>query len=755
MVLGTYSCLIGQTIELEKSPHDLHFENLAESWDEAIPLGNGVLGALIWEKDHKLRFSLDRADLWDLRPMKNLDFPDWKYSWVYEQWKSDTYENVQNKLDVPYDKRPAPSKIPGAALEFDISSLGEIASVHLYVKNAVCEIQWKNGARLLTFIHAVEPIGWYRFEGLERPLPYELIPPAYNTPGENQEDNPVTGQDLRRLEYPEGKLSKNDYSSTYLQEGWGGFKYQAHTEHKVDAQSLTGTWSISAEFPAWEKTVRAMDIVKKHKSKQLSDTFKSHSTWWQEFWSKSSVTIPDAVLEKQWYLEQYKFGSVARASAPPISLQAVWTADNGKLPPWKGDFHHDLNTQLSYWPAYSGNHLSEEMGFVNWLWKHRETFKKYTSKYYEAEGLNVPGVTTLTGEPMGGWIQYALGPTVSSWLGHHFYLHWRYSMDQDFLNDKAYPWIKDVAVYLDGISQRDEYGKRKLPISSSPEIHNNSREAWFGKTTNFDLALIRWTYEKAAELATELGRKDEARKWEKILSEWPSLAVDEKTGLLLAPNTPYEESHRHFSHQIGYHPLGIVDISNGGKDRTTIENTINTLDEKGSSKWVGYSFSWLANMKARAFDGKGAAEALKIFATGFCLPNSFHVNGDQSGKGYSDFTYRPFTLEGNFAFAAGLQEMLLQSHTEVVHVFPAVPSDWKNVAFDQLRAEGAFLISATKANGMVKKVTIHSKKGGVLKLKNPFGHGSFNCTSKFRINEGNIVSIETKSDEVVELEFKE
>ncbi|CAN0568658.1 unnamed protein product, partial [Laminaria digitata] len=266
---------------------------------------------------------------------------------------------------------------------------------------------------------------------------------------------------------------------------------------------------------------------------------------------------------------------------------AVWTADNGKLPPWKGDFHHDLNTQLSYWPAYSANHLTEETGFINWMWKYRDTFKKYTSEYYETEGLNVPGVSTLAGEPMGGWIQYSFGPTVSAWLGHHFYLHWRYSMDEEFLKEKAYPWIKDVAIFLDATSQKDEKGWRKLPISSSPEIHNNSREAWFGETTNFDLALIRWTYQKAAELADELGNQAEADKWRKILSEWPYLAIDE-TGLMIGPNTLYAESHRHFSHQIGYHPLGLVDVSNGEKDIESIRKTINTIDTKGSSQFVGY-----------------------------------------------------------------------------------------------------------------------------------------------------------------------
>ncbi len=305
----------------------------------------------------------------------------------------------------------------------------------------------------------------------------------------------------------------------------------------------------------------------------------------------SSVQLPDKVLEKQWYLEMYKFGAAARKGAPPISLQAVWTADNGKLPPWKSDFHHDLNSQLSYWPAYSGNHLDLEEGFLEWLWMAREEGKKYTKWFYEAEGLNIPGVTTLRGQPMGGWIQYSFGPTVSAWLGHHFYLHWKYSMDKTFLRERAYPWIKDVVQFLDQITEKDETGMRKLPISSSPEIYGNAREAWFRETTNYDLALIRFAYSAAAELARELDLKEEAERWNSILKAWPQLTVDPESGLMFAPGFPYDESHRHFSHLMGFHPLGLVDQAHGEEDREIIFNTLRNLEKHGYDWWTGYSFS--------------------------------------------------------------------------------------------------------------------------------------------------------------------
>ncbi|MCB9208910.1 MAG: glycoside hydrolase N-terminal domain-containing protein [Ignavibacteriales bacterium] len=745
-----FSCT-QSVITPEKSQNDLVFDSLATSWDEAIPLGNGMLGALVWKNGKNLRISLDRADLWDLRPMDKLDFKNLKFKWVYDQWKNNTYENVQKYFDVPYDQRPAPTKIPAGALEFDIEKFGKIKEVRLYVKNALCEIVWESGAKLTVFVHATEPIGWYRFEGISSQINSELVPPPYEVKGNSTNVNSLTGQDLGRLEYKKGVINTSENSIIYDQEGWGGFKYKIHVNWAEEQNKLTGAWSISSEFPEWEKTEDATETIKKSFTNSFQSVLDSHLKWWKNYWSKSNISIPDSLLQKQWYLEMYKFGSAARKGAPPISLQSVWTADNGMIPPWKGDFHHDLNTQLSYWPAYAGNQLELEEGFIDWLWKYKDTFKKYTKDYYETKGLNVPGVTTLTGKPMGGWIQYSLGPTVSAWLAHHFYLHWQYSNDRKFLEEKAYPWIKDVAIHLDELSVIDgKTGRRKLPLSSSPEIFNNSREAWFEEITNFDLALIRWTFEKASELANELNLKTEAEKWERILNEWPDFAVDEKEGLKFSTKVPYFESHRHFSHLMAFHPLGLIDWSQGKESQNIISNTLRNLEKQGSDWWTGYSFSWLGNLYARAFDGEKAAEALRIFAECFCLKNSFHVNGDQCKAGHSKFLYRPFTLEGNFAFASAIMEMLIQSHTGVVKIFPAVPKEWKDISFKSLRTVGAFLVSAKMTNGQVVEVNIFSEKGGEIKMENPFNSRKYSTDKNVELHE-NILSINLEKGKTVNI----
>lgn len=268
--------------------------------------------------------------------------------------------------------------------------------------------------------------------------------------------------------------------------------------------------------------------------------------------------------------------------------------------------------------------------------------------------MNVPGVCTLQGVPMGGWIQYSMSQTVGAWLAQHFYLHWKYSMDRKFLEERAYPFLKDVATFLEHISVVDDKGVRKLVMSSSPEIFDNSIDAWFKDMTNHDLALMNFAFRAATDLAAELNRLEESAHWKQLYKQLPEYDLDKDGALAFAKGFPYNQSHRHFSHAMAIHPLGLIDWNQGEKSQNIIKATIKKLEDCGPDYWTGYSYSWFGNMKARAFDGGGAADELRTFAECFCLRNTFHANGDQTNSGKSKFTYRPFTLEGNFAFAAGI-----------------------------------------------------------------------------------------------------
>jgi alpha-L-fucosidase 2 len=704
---------------LQPGSNDLRFSQLPTRWDEALPLGNGVLGALIWQKNDRLRFSLDRVDLWDLRPMKGLDRPEFSYRWVQEQVAKKDYKIVQDYFDKPYDQEPGPTKIPGAALEFNTAEFGTVQSARLLVQDAVAEVKWQNGAVLRSFVHATEPVGWFRFENIPVDFALELIPPAYGKSIQEKAENAVVdGDDLVRLGYAQGKVSRQKNKITYHQTGWGGFSYDVTIQWIQKGKTLEGTWTIASDYPEKKKTTSLTKTAST--ARKYAADLVSHRNWWQRFWAKSAIQVPDSMLQKQWQLETYKFGATARADAPPISLQAVWTADNGRIPPWKGDYHHDLNTQLSYWPSYSGNHLEESIGYINHLEENLPVYRDYTKRYFGTDGLAVPGVTTLTGKEMGGWIQYSLSPTVSAWLAHHYYLHWRYSQDAVFLRQKAYPWLKGVAQHLEQLTVLDENGKRKLPISSSPEIKDNSLAAWFPTNTNYDLALMKFVFKAATEMATALGADTDAKHWQEIQNQWGVFALSDQKEMMFAASLPYNVSHRHFSHLMAIHPLGLIRWEDGAASQQVIQNSLALLDRIGPDWWCGYSYAWLGSLKARAKDGSGAAEALRTFASAFCSVNSFHLNGDQTKSGKSKFTYRPFTLEGNFAFAAGLQEMLIQSYAGFIEVFPAIPATWNEAGFTDLRTEGAFLVSAKKQAGFVKEITLKTEKGGTIRLKLPF-----------------------------------
>ncbi|KRT14730.1 hypothetical protein ASU31_17655 [Pedobacter ginsenosidimutans] len=690
-------------------PYNLSFPKLANKWDEAMPLGNGMLGVLIWEKNNKLRLSLDRADLWDER--KALDISKLNFKWVEEQVHQNNYAAVQKIGDEPYDNSPYPTKLPAAAMEFDIAKLGKVVSNELDIETALNTVKFENGTVFNCYIHAKRQRGYFSFENLKSTaiIP-NLIVHNYANNLIEKGDNSHAGEGLQKLGYAKGTVNNTINSVRYRQPTYQDHYYEVLVQWKIMANgNVIGSWTISndkaAKLPAISSTAKE------------PKGWNSHTKWWEDFWNKSNISVPDQLIQKQYYLEMYKLGCVARKGAPAITLQAVWTADNGSLPPWKGDFHNDLNTQLSYWPTYSANHLAEGATFTDWLWKIRKSNLTYTKQYFGVEGLNVPGVITLNGDPMGGWIQYSLSPTVSAWTSQHFYWQWKYSMDKAFLKSRAYPYIHEAATYLENITRLKD-GKRSLPLSSSPEYNDNSIKAWFLNWTNFDLALAKFLFNAAAEVSKAKGKIDESKHWAEMLNQLPDYEINE-TGFTIAPGSNLTSSHRHMSQYMAIYPLDLLDV-NREKDKTIIDNSLKRLEEIGTRAWCGYSFSWMASIYARAYQAGKAVKQLEIFASNFCSPNSFHLNGDQKGGQYSGFTYRPFTLEGNFAFAQGVQELLLQSRNGYIQAFPAVPQSWKDVTFNNLRAEGAFLVSGNKENGVPTTVKVYAEKAGVLRIKLPF-----------------------------------
>jgi alpha-L-fucosidase 2 len=169
------------------------------------------------------------------------------------------------------------------------------------------------------------------------------------------------------------------------------------------------------------------------------------------------------------------------------------------------------------------------------------------------------------------------------------------------------------------------------------------------------------------------------------------------------------------------YPLGFLNVEGSDRDKQIIRESLLQIDQLGTGYWCGYSFTWMACLAARIGESGRVLSMLDLYLRGFISRNGFHLNGDYKNLGLSRFKYRPFTLEGNFAAAQAVHEMLLQSWGGTIRIFPTVVEDWQDVAFSGLRAEGAFLVSAQRENGCTVRVRIETERDNLLKLKNPFG----------------------------------
>lgn len=411
-----------------------------------------------------------------------------------------------------------------------------------------------------------------------------------------------------------------------------------------------------------------------------------------------------------------------------MPLQGVWSADAGSLPPWKGDYHNDLNTQMTYLAYRTSGDFEEGACFLDYLFNLLPTFRQFAHDFYGAPGAAVPGVMSLAGQPLGGWGQYSLSPTMGAWNAHLFYLHWRHTGDGEFLRERAYPFCREIGTCLRALLKPDANGLLKLPLSSSPEIFDNTRRAFLKPNSNYDLASLKILVLALAEMGTVLGDK-EAAGWAETARQLGDFYTQPDATLLLDESTPLPGSHRHLSNLMPIHPFNLITTDGSEREQAIIRSSLAQWDQMGTSAWCGYSFSWMSCLRARVGDAETALRDLDIYARAFILRNGFHANGDQTKSGFSGFTYRPFTLEGNFLAMDAVHEMLLQSwdahpgtnESGAIRLFPSTPWRWHEAAFNDLRAEGGHKVSARRENNATTWFRVQAGTTGVVKIRDNFG----------------------------------
>ncbi len=678
------------------------------TWEKGVPLGNGETGGILWGGGTTVNMSLDRGDLWDLRTPEIFKRKDWNYATLERLVRAGDEKQIHTLFDDPYDKIAYPTKLPTGRLVLSFPQTEKVDTFSLDTQRAEATVGI-GAHRLTAFFSATSPVALLHISGAAPTL-------ALDSPS-----------GVQMLGYPPAHIDEGTIGGTHsismLQQGTDGFSYAVVVASRQQNNETTIAVAIVSSNEGKDPVLIGRERTTQALARGYDAILADHLAWWQKFEAISDVHVPDADVQKQYTLDRYFYGAASRKGAPPMPLQGVWTADEGGLPPWKGDYHNDLNTQMMYLAAPEAGLFKQNESFLDFNWKLLPAYRSFAHNYYNVPGAVVPGVEALDGQPLGGWSQYSLSPTMGAWVAQSFYLQWRYTMDPVFLRTRAYPFTEQIGVALESLLKPGADGKLKLPLSSSPEFFDNSMQAWLPPNSNFDLAQLRWLFGALAEMATAENNQTAATHWQSILARLDNFSTSDGK-LMLAPGVPFTMSHRHLSHIIAIHPLGVLTIDGGAKEKQLIDRSVDDFLSKGTKAWTGYTYSWVACLLARIGRADEALQYLNGYLQGFVYPNGFHVNGDQSGAGLSGFRYHPFTLEGNFLAMQAVQEMLLQSWGGQVRIFPAVPSTWKDVSFERLRAEGGYIVSAKRAGGHTVAVTITATADGVLRLPDPFDAGA-------------------------------
>ena len=264
-----------------QTEYDLHFKNLSNSFNNGVSLGNGMLGELIWLNENKLFIAIDRADLWDLRPNKELQKTNYQ-SLVLKTLNDNAF--IENK------NSSTPVKLPSSRICFDVSAFGKIESVDVKIGNAICNVKWNSGITLKTFVHSTLPVGWFKFENVS-----DTIKPTLLTPNYELKKGLDSIINLNKLGYSNGKVVSSNNKIVYFQIGAEGLVFEIVVEWVRKGKSIEGVWSICSNLNN-NKTIDAESDAEQSLVKGFDLDFEIHKIWWKQYWEKSSISIPNNYL---------------------------------------------------------------------------------------------------------------------------------------------------------------------------------------------------------------------------------------------------------------------------------------------------------------------------------------------------------------------------------------------------------------------------------------------------------------------------
>lgn len=636
---------------------DMVWQCVPNRWDNAPFTGNGALGTIFW-RDGKdtLRFEISRGDLYDHRRMN------------------------------PYSSLYARCRLPNGHFQLRFSGGEPLGGMRLDLWNAEVRGTLSAGTNrwaLRSFTHAIEDVIVVECSGAG-PAPEMTWHPdsAKSTrtrgiPGDLASYPP---QVLRRLDDVQVSVQEMPEAVEYHTAGRGAGQYATAWTSLVEPERTVFYISARIRYPGATAADEAVEIVRKARKTGLAKLEASHRGWWHAYYPKSFVSVPDSAVESFYWIQMYKMASASRQGGPIMDLMGPWFMRTE----WPGVWWN-LNIQLQYWPFYMSNHLEEAEPLLEALWKNRDQLSSNAAPH----GADSYAIGRATGPDCLAPVGTEVGNL--PWALHNLWMHYRSCMDDALLRDRIFPLMKGSFLYLRHILVEKGDGTLVLPKTASPEYLDSV------ESCTYTLACTRWLASTLIVADERLKAGDpivaECRDVLKRLEPYP---VEPATGLMVGKGVPFARSHRHWSHLFPIYPFYEYTWEQSESVELIERSVRNWTDKPGA--FAGYSWLAAAAMHSAAGRGDTALEFLHAFLKKSPLPNTLYREGSP-------------VIETPLQFARTLQEMLLTSHGGLIRVFPGVPSAWKDVAFADLRAEGAFLVSARREGGKTRWVRVVSLAG--------------------------------------------